>query len=187
MFRNALASGAPSSQQDGTTPTSRPGRPGLQLDTEAALARVYELWPQLAAADPKAIFEEAVARTARQLAAAIGPLVREEHASVPEAPKARQDYMSPVPAEDWQRRIEEQLSGLQRDLTEVRREMAQFSAMRNNLVVRLDEVVARSRDLTLAAGSSAAGADPIVEARRDRDMALIKSTLERILDLLERS
>lgn len=65
--------------------------------------------------------------------------------------------------------------------------MAQFSSMRNNLITRLDEVVARSREVLLAAGRpDGGGSDPIVEARRDRDMGVIKSTMEQILSALER-
>lgn len=168
---------------------AKPGRPGLQLATDKAIARVYELWPQLADSDPRAVFEQAVARTARQLAAAIRPLVYEEPSAPPPSPAA-----APLPApvagsgvqQEWQQRIEQTLSTLAQDMKDLRREMAQFSSLRNNLITRLDEVVARSREsLTLGARSDG-GSDPIVEARRDRDMGVLKSTIEQILATLER-
>ncbi|MDM0117288.1 hypothetical protein QTI66_34790 [Variovorax sp. J22R133] len=175
------------------TSYSKPGRPGLQLLTDKAIARVYELWPQLAASDPRAVFEEAVARTARQLAAALGPLVHEKAAAVAPPPGAANASSAHGPASPqpslaaWQQRVEHTLTTLSEDVKELRREMAQFSAMRNNLITRLDEVVARSRETLLHAGrSDGSGHDPVVEARRDRDMGVIKSTMEQIVSALER-
>ena len=169
---------------------SRPGRPGLQLVTDKAIARVYELWPQLADSDPKAVFEQAVARTARQLAAAIGPLIQESSAAVASRSSVATPYRVGAASEAheiWQQRMEQMLSTLSQDVKDLRREMAQFTALRNNLITRLDEVVARSRESLLASTRSEGGAnDPIVEARRDRDMGVLKSTIDQILSALER-
>ena len=184
-FRACRATGDESAAGEDDVPAKRaPGRPGLQLLTDKAVARVYELWPQLADADPKAVFEEAVARTVRQLSSAIGPLVSDRP-----APASSETHTQSTPERTtaWQARMEETLGALAQDVKDLRREMAQFSAMRNNLITRLDEVVARSREAMLAAGRSdgTGGADPIVEARRDWDMALIKSSMEQILGALE--
>lgn len=169
---------------------AKPGRPGLQLVTDKAIARVYELWPQLADSDPKAVFEQAVARTARQLTAAIRPLMHESpptHASSSAAIASEPVTTTHGPHEKWQQRVEQMLLTLSLDVKDLRREMAQFTALRNNLITRLDEVVARSRESLLAASRSEAGAnDPIVEARRDRDMGVLKSTIDQILSALER-
>jgi hypothetical protein len=168
----------------------KPGRPGLQLVTGKAIARVYELWPQLADSDPKAVFEQAVARTARQLTAAIRPLIQESPPTLASssAALAPEAFSATHGAhEKWQQRVEQMLSTLSQDVKDLRREMAQFTALRNNLITRLDEVVARSRESLLAASRSEGGAnDPIVEARRDRDMGVLKSTIDQILSALER-
>ena len=70
----------------------------------------------------------------------------------------------------------------------VQREVAQFSAIRNNLVTRLDEAVSRAKEsldgLHVKTGQ---GSDPLVEARRDRDMGVLKSKLDSILGALERA
>ncbi len=42
----------------------RAGRPGLRLDTRAAIARVYELWPHLTDTGSQAVLDLAVARVA---------------------------------------------------------------------------------------------------------------------------
>ena len=76
---------------------------------------------------------------------------------------------------------------LAQEMAAVRREMAQFSALRNNLITRLDDVVERARNgLEVAGPAGSGGADPLVEARRDRDMGLMKSTLSEILATLQR-
>jgi hypothetical protein len=176
----------------GTVPPGKPGRPGLRLATDKAIARVYELWPQLADSDPKAVFEEAVARTARQLSAVLRPLMHDQATPAP-VPAHRPSEATPSsaqPAEalvEWQLRIEQVLVALGDDVREMRREMAQFAALRNNLITRLDEVVARSRETLLAtARADGGGSNPIVEARRDRDMGVLKSTIDQILSSLER-
>lgn len=199
-FRGCLAtesissSGKNGGTDRGAAGYAKPGRPGLQLLSDKAIARVYELWPQLGNSDPKAIFEEAVARTVRQLASAMAPLAQPERAPVPAlshplatAASAVAGAPTPAATSDWQQRIDQALGELTRDVRDLRREMAQFSSMRNNLITRLDEVVARSREVLLAAGRpDGGGSDPIVEARRDRDMGVIKSTMEQILSALER-
>ena len=68
----------------------------------------------------------------------------------------------------------------------LKREVAQFGALRNNLITRLDDAVARAKE-ALASGVPGGGSiDPLVEARRDRDMGVIKSTLAEILSALQR-
>ena len=186
-FRACLI--APDEIQRAPGTHAKPGRPGLQLITDRAIARVYELWPQLADSDPRAVFEQAVARTARQLAAAIRPLVYEEGAlatSPAPAPHATAQPAQPEAQSAWQQRIEQTLTTLSQDMKELRREMAQFSSLRNNLMTRLDEVVARSRESLSIGARVEGGSDPIVEARRDRDMGVLKSTIDQILSTLER-
>jgi len=172
----------------------KPGRPGLRLATDKAIARVYELWPQLADSDPKAVFEEAVARTARQLSAVLRPLMHEQpapaapvHALAEPPPQAPQAPAASAETAAWQQRVEQSLATLNEEVRDMRREMVQFAALRNNLITKLDEVVARSRETLLAAGrGDGAAGNPIVEARRDRDMGVLKSTIDQILMALER-
>jgi hypothetical protein len=198
-FRECLAGENPTPEDDGhpervlrkgASTHARPGRPGLHLVTDKAISRVYELWPQLADSDPKAVFEQAVARTVRQLAAAIRPLIHDTPATrvAPIAATASEPVTSGHSSQEkWQQRIEQTLSALSQDVKDLRREMAQFTALRNNLITRLDEVVARSRESLLVASKTEGGAsDPIVEARRDRDMGVLKSTIDQILSALER-
>lgn len=82
-------------------------------------------------------------------------------------------------------KIEVQLSALQEEVVAVKRELAQFSALRNNLITRLDDAVARAQE-ALAGRTSGPGPDPLVEARRDRDMGILKSMMGEILETLER-
>ncbi|VTU43935.1 hypothetical protein [Variovorax sp. RA8] len=71
---------------------------------------------------------------------------------------------------------------MHRDLLELKRELVQFTALRNNLITRLDDAVARAQEAIAAVGGRAApGPDPLVEARRDRDMGVVKSMLGEIL------
>lgn len=176
-------------EREGTSPRARPGRPGLRLSTDRAIARVYELWPQLVeSSSPAAVFEQAVARTADQLVAAIRPLIHDASSTsqTPRVEHPRLGAPHQSASQEWQQRIEEAVSLLGRDMRELRREMAQFTALRNNLITRLDEVVARSRESLLAGPRAEAGTDPIVEARRDRDMGVLKSTIDQIRSTLER-
>jgi hypothetical protein len=155
----------------------RGGRPGLQLRTAAAIGRVYELWPFLADSDPNAVLELAIARTADRFRSALGPN------AAPAPPLAAQ----PAAVEPVLKEVQEQLAILTREMTAVRRELAQFSALRNNLITKLDDVVARAKDAFAGnAQASGSGFDPLAEARRDRDMGLMKSTLAEILTALER-
>jgi hypothetical protein len=184
-FRGCLASAESHSEDPGAharVGPPKPGRPGLRLATERALARVHELWPRLAESDPGAVFELAVARTTHQLAAALAPLVRDHSLAERAAPP------SSVPSADdlakWQQTVDGSLAAIAQDLKELRRELAQFNAMRNNLLTRLDEVVVRSREA--AAGREGAGADPLAEARRERDMRSLKSSVDQMALALER-
>ena len=80
--------------------------------------------------------------------------------------------------------IERQLALLTQEMGALKKEVAQFSALRNNLITRLDEAVSRAKE-ALSAAVPGAG-DPLVEARRDRDMGVMKSTLSEILGALQR-
>ncbi|MDM0033680.1 hypothetical protein QTI33_16220 [Variovorax sp. J22P271] len=191
LFRSCMASPeeieaseAPSSSltHDVLQRPRRGGRPGLRLRTAAAIGRVYELWPFLADSDSHAVLELAVARTADHFRAALGPAGPSltAHAAATEMSAA-------VPGGPALQEVQEQLTALMREMASVRRELAQFSALRNNLITKLDDVVARAKDAFAGgAQASAAGFDPLAEARRDRDMGLMKSTLSEILATLER-
>ena len=158
----------------------RGGRPGLRLRTAAAIGRVYELWPFLADSDSNAVLELAVARTADRFRSALG--------TIPAPPHPAASLAVPAAAtEPVLKEVQEQLAVLTREMTAVRRELAQFSALRNNLITKLDDVVARAKDAFAGNGQAAGpGFDPLAEARRDRDMGLMKSTLTEILTALER-
>ncbi|MDM0021460.1 hypothetical protein [Variovorax saccharolyticus] len=188
-FRDCLASKdeieasevPPSLTHDALLRPKRGGRPGLRLRTAAAIGRVYELWPFLADSDPNAVLELAIARTADRFRSALGPIAAS--AAAAPAPLAAQ----PAATDPVLKEVQEQLAILTREMTAVRRELAQFSALRNNLITKLDDVVARAKD-AFAGHAQAAGPgfDPLAEARRDRDMGLMKSTLAEILTALER-
>jgi hypothetical protein len=160
----------------------RGGRPGLRLRTAAAIGRVYELWPFLAESDSHAVLELAVARTADHFRAALGPAGPSLALQTAATTGIRTAEPGPALQE-----VQEQLTALMREMAAVRRELAQFSALRNNLITKLDDVVARAKD-AFAGGAQASspGFDPLAEARRDRDMGLMKSTLSEILATLER-
>lgn len=156
----------------------RAGRPGLHLNTALAIQRVRDQWPHLAHTDTQAIVELAVARTADRLQSAVAQL-RPSGAMAEGA-------STPLPRADATlQRIEVQLVALQEELIAVKRELTQFSALRNNLITKLDEAVARAQD-ALSGRSPGGGPDPLVEARRDRDMGVLKSMMGDILEALER-
>ncbi|VTU41442.1 hypothetical protein [Variovorax sp. RA8] len=157
----------------------RAGRPGLQLSTARALARVYELWPFLADSDNQAVVELVVARTADHLRSALGQAI----VATPPAP-ASSDGGVPGAGVAALEQIELQLAALAHDVNALKREVAQFTALRNNLITRLDDAVAHAKDAL--AGGRPSGVDPLVEARRDRDMGVMKSTLSEILTALQR-
>ena len=176
------ASEAPSSlTHEALQRPRRGGRPGLRLRTAAAIGRVYELWPFLAESDSHAVLELAVARTADHFRSALGPI---------SPPPFSQALASPAAAatpEPVLQEVQEQLVMLTREMAAVRRELAQFSALRNNLITKLDDVVARAKDAFAGGGQPGGpGFDPLAEARRDRDMGVMKSTLAEILASLER-
>lgn len=161
----------------------RGGRPGLRLRTAAAIGRVYELWPFLAGSDSDAVLELAVARTAEHFRSAMDTFV--PSSSMLGAPAG--DSTAAAPSTPALQEVQEQLAALTREMSAVRRELAQFSALRNNLITKLDDVVARAKDaFPNNAHATAAAFDPLAEARRDRDMGIMKSTLAEILASLER-
>lgn len=155
----------------------RGGRPGLRLRTASAIGRVYEMWPFLADSDANAILELAVARTADHFRNALGPV----------GSSIAQGTSSAVVETAEVKQIQEQLAALTQEMAAVRRELAQFSTLRNNLITKLDDVVARAKDAFSGSPNGlATGFDPLAEARRDRDMGIMKSTLSEILGSLER-
>ncbi|MBO9647692.1 MAG: hypothetical protein J7605_04215 [Variovorax sp.] len=156
----------------------RAGRPGLRLNTELAIQRVQDQWPHLAHADTQAIVELAVARTADRLQSAVARLSLS--GAVAEAAPASHSRTGVI-----LEKVEEQLATLHEEMVAVKRELAQFSALRNNLITRLDEAVARAQD-ALSGHAPGAGPDPLVEARRDRDMGVLKSMMSDILEAIER-
>jgi hypothetical protein len=157
----------------------RAGRPGLQLSTAKALGRVYELWPFLAESDNQAVVELVVARTADHLRSAMG------QAMMPATPvPASPDSGVPGAGVAALEQIELQLAALAHDVNALKREVAQFAALRNNLITRLDDAVTHAKEAL--AGGRPSGVDPLVEARRDRDMGVMKSTLAEILAALQR-
>jgi len=149
------------------------------LLTSSALSRVHELWPFLGESDPHAVMELVVARTADHLRTAITQAACAQPASPPS------DGTAASPGTAALQEIQQQLATLSQEVASLKREVAQFSALRNNLITRLDEAVARAKD-ALAHGAPGAGIDPLVEARRDRDMGVMKSTLTEILESLQR-
>lgn len=169
---------SPSFTQDSLRRPKRAGRPGLRLITELAIQRAHDQWPHLAQADTHAIVELAVARTADRLQSAVARLATStEAAPAPSAPLP--------PTEPLLLKIEAQLASLHDEMVGIKRELAQFAALRNNLITRLDEAVARAQE-ALSARSSGTGPDPLVEARRDRDMGVLKSMMGEMLAALER-
>ncbi|WP_286611285.1 hypothetical protein [Variovorax jilinensis] len=154
------------------------------MRTSAAIGRVYELWPFLADSDPQAILELAVARTADQFRSALGPGFS---AAAGPSPSSIATSLKDDNADAALRSVQEQIALLSQEMAAVRRELAQFSALRNNLITRLDDVVARAREAVAGNGATVAPSlDPLAEARRDRDMGVMKSTLSEILAALER-
>ncbi|MDR6536669.1 hypothetical protein J2739_002442 [Variovorax soli] len=161
---------------------SRAGRRGLRLRTSLAIAKVYERWPFLADSDPQAMVELVVARTADHLRSAIiqaAPLSTAWPSAPAVAATSRADESAAV-----LQGMERQIALLSQEMAAVKREMAQFSALRNNLITKLDEAVARVKDAL--GGTPSGGVDPLVEARRDRDMGIMKSTLSEIQAALQR-
>ncbi|KWT69586.1 hypothetical protein APY03_6946 [Variovorax sp. WDL1] len=77
------------------------------------------------------------------------------------------------------------MTAMFKELVEVKRELVQFAALRNNLITKLDDAVARTQEAMAATGSRVSGGpDPLVEARRDRDIGVVKSMLTEILEAL---
>jgi hypothetical protein len=185
-FRSCMASDdevaaaqAPSSIHAALQRPRRAGRPGLQLSTAKALGRVYELWPFLADSDNQAVVELVVARTADHLRSAMGQAMM-PLAPLPASPESGVAGAGVAALEQ----IELQLAALAHDVNALKREVAQFAALRNNLITRLDDAVAHAKEAL--AGGRPSGVDPLVEARRDRDMGVMKSTLAEILAALQR-
>ncbi|MDM0032371.1 hypothetical protein QTI33_09565 [Variovorax sp. J22P271] len=165
---------------------ARGGRPGLRLDTRKAIARVYELWPHLAETGSQVVLDLAVVRVIQNLESRLTRLVPDASAPSPASPATTLQSTTPGPASDGLlQELLRQIAAMRHELAEVKREVAQFSAMRNNLITKLDDAVARAQEAIAAGGTRAGGGtDPLVEARRDRDMGVVKSMLGEILDSL---
>lgn len=165
----------------------RGGRPGLRLDTRLAINRVYELWPHLTDTSSHAVLDLAVARAADSLESRLHHLV--SHALPAPSPAPASTAVDPVapPPNELVQELLRQITSMREEMTEVRREVAQFSAMRNNLITKLDDAVARAQEAIASGGArSGGGTDPLVEARRDRDMGVVKSMLTEILESVNR-
>jgi hypothetical protein len=162
----------------------RGGRPGLRLDTRLAINRVYALWPHLTDTGSNAVLDLAVARAADSIESRLTHLVAQ--AAPPPSPPPAATLSDPeVPSSELLQELLRQITSMRQEMSEVRREVAQFSAMRNNLITKLDDAVARAHEAIASGGSrSGGGTDPLVEARRDRDMGVVKSMLSEILESL---
>lgn len=164
----------------------RAGRHGLRLNTRAAITRVYELWPHLADTGSQAVLDLAVARVAEGLQSRLAQIAPPGQAPSPAAPAA-QDGESSGRVELALQELARKMTAMHSELVDVKRELVQFTALRNNLITKLDEAVARTQEAMIASGSRAAGGpDPLVEARRDRDMGVVKSMLGEILESLRK-
>lgn len=169
----------------------RAGRPGLRLNTRAAIARVYELWPHLADTGSQALLDLAVARVAEGLQSRLAQIAP---AGQPPSPPSPIDHAAPVARSVEQAEVvptlqdlERKMTAMHKELAEVKRELVQFTALRNNLITKLDDAVSRTQEAMNATGGRvASGPDPLVEARRDRDMGMVKSMLSEILQALGR-
>ncbi|MDM0078942.1 hypothetical protein QTH90_31370 [Variovorax sp. J2P1-59] len=158
----------------------RGGRPGLRLDTRLAIRRVYELWPHLTDTGSQAVLDLAVARATENLESRLTHLIAIAPAPSPSVPAG------PEPEAEILGELLRQVVSLRQEMAEVKREVAQFSAMRNNLITKLDDAVARAQEaIAVGSGRSGSGSDPLVEARRDRDMGVVKSMLSEILSTLD--
>lgn len=163
----------------------RAGRTGLRLNTRAAIARVYELWPHLADTGSQAVLDLAVARVAEGLQTRLAQITTAEQPPSPPYPAEHPAGRSVEPGGPTLQDLERKMTAMHKELVDVRRELVQFTALRNNLITRLDDVVARTQEaMSAAGGRPGSGPDPLVEARRDRDMGVVKSMLAEILDSL---
>ncbi|TAL65742.1 MAG: hypothetical protein EPN79_11220 [Burkholderiaceae bacterium] len=162
--------------------------------------RVYEMWPFLSENSAQSVLDLALDRTTEHLKQAIDTIVSKqvsaqpvEAANPPQAPATGGAALADTPALDtrmseWQRQINDKMEAMAASIAAVQREMAQFSKFSSNLVLRLDDAVAKTRESLASAHAHGGPAhDPLVEARRDRDMGIIKSSLESIHQALERA
>lgn len=176
----------------------RSGRPGLCLNTDKALDKVYEQWPHLADSTPNAVFQLAVAQASDRLKEAMlsfAPAVAPQPHAPSSPPLVPQVAAAPsqvrpvgVPAtaseESQLDRIERLVSSFHAELASVKRELAQISSPRNNLLTKLDDAVLRFQQVLTSGARGTGGSDPLVEAKRDRDMGVLKGMLSEILDHL---
>jgi len=172
---------APSSAtRDALRRQPRGGRPGLRLHTQRAIARVYAQWPHLGGPGAPAALDLAAARAADHLEARLGPVLSAAVLAATAAePVARADSVA-FSTEAALQHVLEQMTAMRQEMARMRGELAQFTAMRNNLITKLDNAVSRAQG-SMGGGASAAGVDPLIEARHNRDMGVLKSMLGEIL------
>lgn len=158
----------------------RAGRPGLRLRTQGALAKVHAQWPHLGGTAAPAALDLAAARAADHLEARLAPVLSavalNSVAPEPVAGAAPQACNTGAALAQ----VLEQMTAMRQEMARLRGELTQFTAMRNNLITKLDNVVSRARD-SIGASAHAASVDPLIEARHNRDMGVVKSMLGEIL------
>ncbi|MBS0454075.1 MAG: hypothetical protein JSS14_22460 [Proteobacteria bacterium] len=182
----SVSAGLPSSSftREALLRPRRAGRPGLMLDTRRAIGKVHEQWPHLANSSPQAVLDLAVAQTADRLQEAVKALVPIAAPAAAAGPAAGAPSVPDALLAKIERRLD-QLDQLHEEVVALRREIAQFSALRNNLITKMDDAVLRAQEaLSGNVARAAGGIDPLVEARRDRDMGVLKSTMSEILETL---
>jgi len=157
----------------------RGGRPGLRLNTQLAISRVYELWPHLTQTGSQAVLDLAVARAADSLESRLHRLVAPAQPPSSPVPAAA---AADTPTNELLREVLRQMDSLRQEMVDVKREVAQFSSMRNNLITKLDNAVAQTQAAMGAGARAAGGHDPLLEAQRSRDIGVIKSMLSEILE-----
>lgn len=164
----------------------RGGRPGLQLDTQGAIARVYAQWPHLADSGAPAALDLAAARAADHLEARLGTVLSAVALGATTAEVDSRAASEPCSTGVALQQVLEQMTAMRQEMARMRSELAQFSAMRNNLITKLDNAVSRAQGSN-GAGAPAASMDPLIEARHNRDMGVLKSMLGEILAVVTKS
>ncbi|WP_298705859.1 hypothetical protein [uncultured Variovorax sp.] len=177
----------------------RAGRPGHCLDTGMALEKVYEQWPHLTETAPDKVLQLAVARVSDHLQGVMKSLVPAAAATTAPGPTPSGVTALPPAAasplavaaspaagasETQLDRIERLVDALVVEVAVIKREMAQVSSPRNNLLTKLDDAVTRAQQ-ALASGTRGTGGDPLAEAKRERDMGVLKGMMGEILGRLE--
>lgn len=153
------------------------GKRGQLYIEDSAIARVCEIWPQLldltTPSPPMRGSERPDPGDSTQLLAMIRAAIGEQMTSFSASTKLPGEVQSMLS------KVHEQNLGILELMRQIQRDFAQFNSQRNNMLLKMDEAITLMRE---AKGSATSGGfDPLVEARRDRDMGHIKSSLERLL------